>query len=166
MQQKPPHGANPDGPKLVAKAMNSTRKDPKNPQSFEPCSPGVPTQTDIDTVVGAILMLEEQNSVLSDIVCNIIQGHYQGLSQTSLVDSLSQSLSTSMVEQARLFSLLVDHINQGQLNTSDSILAPSKLPMDLRREERKSQSNKRVLFEICLSEWGITYKEIRPREGQ
>jgi hypothetical protein len=38
--------------------------------------------------------------------------------------------------------------------------------MDLRREERKSQSNKRVLFEICLSEWGITYKEIRPREGQ
>jgi hypothetical protein len=56
-------------------------------------------------------MLEEPNAVLSQIVHNIIQGSYQGLSQTSLADGLSQSLSTSMVEQARLFNLLVDHID-------------------------------------------------------
>jgi hypothetical protein len=71
-------------------------------RSFEPCSLEVPTQTDIDTVVGEIHMLEGQNLVLSRIVYDIIQGHYGGLSQTSLADSLSQSLSASMVEQARL----------------------------------------------------------------
>jgi hypothetical protein len=70
-----------------------------------------------------------------------------------------------MVEQAHLFNLLADHINPGQLNISDSLLPPSKLPMDLRKEERKSRSNKRVFSEMDLSEWGITYKEIRPREG-
>jgi hypothetical protein len=71
-----------------------------------------------------------------------------------------------MVEQARLFSLSADQVNQGQLNTSDSILPPSKLPMDLRKEDRKSQSNKRVLSEIDLSEWGITCKEIHPHESK
>jgi hypothetical protein len=120
----------------------------------------------MDTIVGAIHMLEVKNSVLSQIVYDIIQGRYGILSQTSLADSLSQSLSASMVEQARLFNLLVDHVNQNQLNTSDSILPPSKLPMDLRKEERKSQSNKRVLSEIDVSEWEITYKEIRPCEGK
>jgi hypothetical protein len=78
--------------------MNYTRKDPKKPRSFEPCSPGVPTQTDIDTTIDAIHMLEEQNVLLSQIVHNIIQGRYQGLSQTSLVDGLSPLLSKSMVE--------------------------------------------------------------------
>jgi hypothetical protein len=136
MQQQPLHGANLDGPNLVTKTMNSTRKDPEKPRS------GVPTQADIDTIVSAITMLEEQDSVLSQIVRNIIQGRYQGLSQTSLTDDLSQSLSTSMVEQARLCNLLVDHINQDQLSTSDSLLPPSKLPMDLSKEERKSRSNK------------------------
>jgi hypothetical protein len=63
-----------------------------------------------------------------------------------------------MVEQARLFNLLVDHISQGQPNTPDSILPPSKVPMELRKEERKIRSNKRVLSEIDVSEWGITYK--------
>jgi hypothetical protein len=38
--------------------------------------------------------------------------------------------------------------------------------MDLRKEERKGQSNKRVLSEIDVSEWEITYKEIRPCEGK
>jgi hypothetical protein len=69
-----------------------------------------------------------------------------------------------MVEQARLFNLLVDHVNQDQLKPSDSILSPSQLPMDLRKEERTSRSNKRVLFEIDVSEWEITYKETCPRE--
>jgi hypothetical protein len=38
--------------------------------------------------------------------------------------------------------------------------------MDLRKKERKSPSNKRVLSEMDLSEWGITYKEIHPCEGK
>jgi hypothetical protein len=38
--------------------------------------------------------------------------------------------------------------------------------MDPRKEERKSRSNKRVFSEMDLSEWGITYKEIRPCEGK
>jgi hypothetical protein len=79
MQQQPPHGANPDGTNLVTKTMNSNRKDLGKPRSYESCSPEVPTQADIDTIVGAINMLEEQNSVLSQIVHNIIQGYYQGL---------------------------------------------------------------------------------------
>jgi hypothetical protein len=65
----------------------------------------------MNTIVGAIHMLEGKNSMLSQIVYDIIQGRYSGLAQTSLVDSLSQSLSTSMVKQARLFNQLVDHIN-------------------------------------------------------
>jgi hypothetical protein len=81
---------------------------------FQPCSPRVPTQTNINAIVGAIQMLEGQNSVLNQIVYDIIQGHYGGPSQTSLADSLSQSLSASMVEQARLFNLLMDHANQDQ----------------------------------------------------
>jgi hypothetical protein len=61
-----------------------------------------------------------------------------------------------MVEQARLFNRLVDHIDQGQLNTSDSLLPPSKLPMDLSKEERENWSNKQVFSKMELSEWGIT----------
>jgi hypothetical protein len=41
-----------------------------------------------------------------------------------------------MVEQARLFNLLVEYVNQDQPQTSDSILPLSRLPMDLREEER------------------------------
>jgi hypothetical protein len=81
---------------------------------FKPCLPRVPTQADINAIVGAIQMLEGQNSVLNQIVYNIIQGRYGGPSQTSLADSLSQSLSASMVEQARLFNLFMDHVNQDQ----------------------------------------------------
>jgi hypothetical protein len=102
----------------------------------------------MDTIVGAIHMLEGKNAVLSQIVYNVIQGRYGGLSQTSFADSLSQSLSASTVEQACLFNLLVDHVNQGQLNTSNSILPPSKLPMNLSKEERKGRSNKRVFTEM------------------
>jgi hypothetical protein len=111
-------------------------------------------------------MLEAQNSVLNQIVYDIIQGRYGESSQTSLADSLSLSLSASMVEQARLFNLLMDHVNQDQPQASDSILPPSQLPMDLRKEEKTSQSNKRVLAEIYVSECEITYKETRPYEGK
>jgi hypothetical protein len=111
-------------------------------------------------------MLEGQNSVLNQIVYDIIQGSYGGPSQTSLADSLSQSLSASMVEQDRLFNLLVEHVNQDQPQASDSILPPSQLPMDLKKEERTSRRNNRVLSEIDVSEWEITYKETRPRESK
>jgi hypothetical protein len=133
---------------------------------FKPCSPKVPTQTNINAIVGAIQMLEGQNSVLNQIVYDIIQGRYGESSPTSLVDSLSQSLSASMVEEARLFNLLVEHVNQDQPQASDSILPPSQLPMDLRKEERTSRSNKRVLSEIDVCEWEIMYKETRPRESK
>jgi hypothetical protein len=72
LQQQPPLGANPDGPNLVAQIMNSTGKDPEKLQPYASCSPRVPTQGDMDTIVGAIEMLEEQNSVLSHIVDNIL----------------------------------------------------------------------------------------------
>jgi hypothetical protein len=69
-------GANPDGPNLVAKTMISVRKDPEKPQPYASCSPRAPTHGDIDTIAGAIEMLEEQNSVLSHIVDNNLQDRY------------------------------------------------------------------------------------------
>jgi hypothetical protein len=45
-----------------------------------------------------------------------------------------------MAEQARLFNLLVEYINQDQPEASDSILPPSRLPMDLREEEREIEA--------------------------
>jgi hypothetical protein len=85
-------------------------------------------------------------------VYDIIQGRYGRPSQNSLANRLSQSLSASMVEQARLFNLLEEYVNQDQPQASDSILPPSRLPMNLREEERASRSNKRVLSEIDVSE--------------
>jgi hypothetical protein len=38
--------------------------------------------------------------------------------------------------------------------------------MYLRQEERANRGNKRVLFEIDVSEWEITCKETRPCEGK
>jgi hypothetical protein len=99
LQQQPPLGANLDRPNLVAQTMNSIGKDLEKPQPFESCSPRVPTQGDINTIAGAIKMLEEHNSVLSHIVDNILQDHYQELSQTSLTNGLSQALFTSVFEQ-------------------------------------------------------------------
>jgi hypothetical protein len=64
-----------------------------------------------------------------------------------------------MVEQARLFILLVEHENQDQPQDSDSILPPSQLPVDFRKEEQTSWSSKQILSEINVSEWEITYKE-------
>jgi hypothetical protein len=146
--------------------MNSTEKDPAKPKPSESCSPRVPTQGDIDTIAGAIKMLEEQNSMLSHIVDNILQNRYQGLSQTSLTDGLSQALFTSVVEQARLCNLLVDHMRKSQLNTSDSLLPPSKLPMNLIKEEGKSQNRKRAFPEMDLREWEITCRKFCPRRGK
>jgi hypothetical protein len=131
-----------------------------------PCSPKVPTQSDINAIVGATQLLEWQNFMLNQMVYDILQGHYGEPSQTSLANSLSQSLSASMIEQARLFNLLVDYVNQDQPQASDSILHLSQLPMDLREEERASRGNKRVLSEIDVSEWEITCKETRPHEGK
>jgi hypothetical protein len=104
-------------------------------QPSKPCSPEVPTQRDINTIVGITQLLEGQNSVLNQMVHDIIQGRYGKPYQNNLADSLSQSLSASMVEQARLFNLLEEYVNQDQPQASDSILPPSRLPMDLRTEE-------------------------------
>jgi hypothetical protein len=135
-------------------------------QPFKPCSPKVPTQSDINAIVGATQLLEGQNSMLNQMVYDIIQGCYGEPSQTSLADSLSQSLSASMVEQAWLFNLLVEYVNQDQPQVSDSIIPLSQLPINLRKEERVSLNNKRVLPEIDVSEWVNTCKETRPREGK
>jgi hypothetical protein len=135
-------------------------------QSSKPCSPEVPTQSDINAIVGATQLLEGQNSMLNQMVSNIIQGRYGKPYQNSLADSLSQSLSASMVEQARLFNLLEEYVNRDQPQASDSILPPSRLPMDLRAEEKANRGNKRVLSEIDVSKWEITCRETCPREGK
>jgi hypothetical protein len=132
----------------------------------KPSSPEVPTPCDINAIVGATQLLEGQNSMLNQIVYDVIQGRYGKPSQTSLADSLSQSLFASMVEQARLFNLLVEYVNQDQPQVSDSILPLSQLPMNLRKEDRAIRGNKRVLSAIDVSEWEITCKETRPREGK
>jgi hypothetical protein len=46
-------------------------------------------QSDINAIVGATQMLEGQNSMLNQMVYDIIQGRYGEPSQTSLADSLS-----------------------------------------------------------------------------
>jgi hypothetical protein len=166
LQQQPPLGANPVGLNLVTQTMNSTGKALEKSQPFESCSLRVPTQGDIDTIAGAIKRLEKQNSALSHIVDNILQDRYQGFSQTSLTNGLSLALFMSVVEQACLCNLLADHMKKSQLNTSDSLLPPSKLPMNLTREEGKSQNRKRVFPQIDLSEWEITCKEFCPRRGK
>jgi hypothetical protein len=83
-------------------------------QPSKSCSPEVPTQSDINAVAGATRLLEGQNSVLSQIVYDVIQGRYGKPYQNNLAACLSQSLSASMVEQARLFNLLEEYVNQDQ----------------------------------------------------
>jgi hypothetical protein len=100
------------------------------------------------------------------MVSDIIQGRYGNPYQNSLADSLFQSLSASMVEQARLFNLLEEYVNQDHPQASDSTLPPSRLPMDLRAEEKANRGHKRVLSEIDVSEWEITCTETCPREGK
>jgi hypothetical protein len=104
--------------------------------------------------------------MLNQMVSDIIQGRYGKPYQNSLADSLSQSLSASIVEQARLFNLLEEYVNQDQPQASDSILPPSRLPMDLRAEEEAIRGNKRVLSEIDVSEWEITCTETCPCKGK
>jgi hypothetical protein len=132
----------------------------------KPYSPEVPTQRDINAIVGATQLLEGQNSVLSQMVYDVIQGRYGETYQNNLTDSLSQSLSASMVEQAHLFNLLEEYVNQDQPQASDSILPPSRLPMDLRAEERANRGDKRALSEIDVSKWEITCTETCPCEGK
>jgi hypothetical protein len=135
-------------------------------QPSKPCSPEVPTQRDINAIVGITQLLEGQNFVLNQMVYDIIQGRYGKPYQNNLADSLSQSLSASMVEQARLFNLLEEYVNQDQPQASDSILPPSRLPMDLRAEKRENKGSKRELSVIDVSEWEITCMETCPREGK
>jgi hypothetical protein len=111
-------------------------------QLSKPCSPEVPTQSDTNAIVGATQLLEGQNSMLNQMVYDIIQGRYGKPYQNSLADSLSQSLSASMVKQAHLFNLLEEYVNQDQPQASDSILPPSRLPMDLKAEERANKGSK------------------------
>jgi hypothetical protein len=135
-------------------------------QPSKPCSPEVPTQSDINAIVGATQLLEGQISMLNQMVYDIIQGRYGKPSQNSLADIHSQSLSASMVEQARLFNMLEEYVNQDQPQASDSILPPSRLPLNLREEERANRGNRRVLSEIDVSKWEITCTETRPHEGK
>jgi hypothetical protein len=142
---------------------------PPSQQKVQPsksCSPEVPTPKDINAIVSATQLLEGQNSVLSQIVYNVIQGRYGKPHQNNLAACLSQSFSASMVEQARLFNLLEEYVNQDQPQASDSILPLSRLPMDLRAEERANKGSKRELSKIDVSEWEITCTETCPREGK
>jgi hypothetical protein len=45
-------------------------------KSPKTCSPEVPTQSDINAIVGATQLLEGQNSMLNQMVSDIIQGRY------------------------------------------------------------------------------------------
>jgi hypothetical protein len=81
-------------------------------QPSKPRSPEVPTQSDISAIVGATQLLEGQNSMLNQMVFDIIQGCYGKPSQNGLADSLSQSVSASMAEQARLFNLLEEYVKK------------------------------------------------------
>jgi hypothetical protein len=71
-------------------------------QPSKPCSPEVPTQRDINAIVGITQLLEGQNSILNQLVYDIIQGRYGKPYQNNLAVCLSQSLSASMAEQAHL----------------------------------------------------------------
>jgi hypothetical protein len=150
----------------MAQQLQQTPSMQSKVQPSKPCPPEVPTQGDINAIVGATQLLEGQNSMLNQMVFDIIQGRYGKPYQNNLADSLSQSLSASMVEQARLFNLLEEYVNQDQPQASDSILPPSRLPLDLRAEEDAIRGNKRVLSEIDVSEWEITCTETCPRKGK
>jgi hypothetical protein len=45
-------------------------------QPSKPCSPEVPTQRDMNAIVGVTQLLEGQNSMLNQMVYDIIQGRY------------------------------------------------------------------------------------------
>jgi hypothetical protein len=68
--------------------MESTTGDPVNlrPNEMFPSFP--PTQEVVDIFANTMKILEGQNLVLSQLVQNVIHNRYQGLSQTSLSDSL------------------------------------------------------------------------------
>jgi hypothetical protein len=138
--------------------MESTTGDPVNlrPNEMFPSLP--PTREVVYIFANTIKILEGQNLVLSQLVQNVIHNRYQGLSQTSLPDSLFQAISESIMEQVYLFNLLMNHEAQNQQNQDsnqqflDSLMPPSQLPMDLREEERRSKSHKRDLPKIDLKD--------------
>jgi hypothetical protein len=137
--------------------MESTTGDPVNlrPNEMFPSLP--PTQEVVDIFANTMKILEGQNLVLRQLVQNVIHNRYQGLSQTILSDSLSQAILKSIMEQAYLFNLLINHEAQNQQNQdSNSLLSSSQLAMDLRKEERRSKSHKRVLPGVDFNGWDIT----------
>jgi hypothetical protein len=68
----------------------------------------------VDVFANALEILDVQNLVMRQLVHDIIHDQCQGLSQTSLIDSLSQALSKSIMEQVYLLNLLVNHEAQNQ----------------------------------------------------
>jgi hypothetical protein len=98
-----PTGTTTDGSTTIANAADATEA-----PTFQALFTQSTYPECISAIIGATQLLEGQNSMLSQMVYDVIQGRYGEPSQTSLAGSLSQSLSASMVEQARLFNLLVD----------------------------------------------------------
>jgi hypothetical protein len=87
---------------------------------------------------------------------------------TGLGDSLSQALSKSMVDHARLFNMLMNHATQIQQSEDSNqhilepVLPPSKLPLDIKKEEGRSWCSQQMLPKVDISGWGITCTEFHP----
>jgi hypothetical protein len=82
--------------------MKSTKGDPVNLRPNELSSSLPPTQDVVDIFANTMEILEGQNLVLIQLVQNVIHDRHQGLSQTSLSDSLSQAILESIMEQVYL----------------------------------------------------------------
>lgn len=149
--------------------MFSAQEILKSSQPHENISTQPPTLA--DAVDGVTKLLEGQNVVLDQLVQNVIRDHPQDLSQPSLIANLSRSISSSMVEHARLLDLLVRHtmLNQrtsgSDQNNSDSILPSSQLPMDLEEHKIQNRRYQRELPKVDVSDWEITCTEIRPHDA-
>lgn len=100
----------------------------------------------------------------------MFQNHHQNLFSASLIGSLSQSLSESMVQQACLLNLLVKHTmlrQQSQASNqrnSESHSPPLKLAMGLKECEIKARKNNEALPSVDVSGGGIMCKEFNPHE--
>jgi hypothetical protein len=150
--------------------MKSIRGGPVNPRPKEMSRSLPPPQDVVDIFANAMELLERQNLVMRQLVHGIIRDQCQGLSQTSLTNSLSQALSESIVKQVCLLNLLMNHEAQNQQSQDsnqqflESLIPSSQLPLNLRKEDKRSRSNKRVLPKIDLSGLEITCTELPSRE--
>jgi hypothetical protein len=73
----------------MAQQLQQMSSLPSKLQPSKPCSPEVPTQRDINAIVGITQLLEGQNSVPNQMVYDIIQGRYGKPYQNNLANSLS-----------------------------------------------------------------------------